>query len=82
MAIKIAHFATAKTITLRRHLHKITCVCKRKGGSFRAAFWPLVFKLQPFANHVFQQIADAAAVTPLVVIPADELEETFVQFNT
>ena len=38
-------------------------------------------RLQPFADHVFQQVADAVAVAPFVVVPAHQLEEALVQFN-
>lgn len=38
-------------------------------------------ELEAFADDVFHEIDDAVAVTPFVVIPADELEELAVQFK-
>src|SRR5262245_13451081 len=37
--------------------------------------------LQPLADDVLHQVGDAVAVAPLVVVPADELEEPFVQLD-
>jgi hypothetical protein len=34
-----------------------------------------------FANHELQQVRHAAAIAPLVVIPAHQLEETLVQLD-
>ena len=37
--------------------------------------------LKPFADHEFQQVADAVAVAPLVVVPAHKFEEAAVQLE-
>ena len=37
--------------------------------------------LQPSLDHVFQQIRHAMAVTPFVVVPTDQFEETVVQLD-
>ena len=58
---------------------------KKKGRPLdRPSEFVFEFKsnLQPLAENVIQQITNAIAVTPFVIIPADELEEAAVQFDT
>ena len=41
----------------------------------------LALRLHALLDHVFEQIRDAIAVAPFVVVPANQLEEALVHFD-
>jgi len=43
--------------------------------------WNAKLGLQAFAHDVFHEIDDSVGVTPLIVVPAHELEELVVQLK-
>src|SRR5438876_8649703 len=48
--------------------------------SLGIAHWPLVIS-KSLLNHELYKVGDAATVTPLVIVPGNELEEPFIEFD-
>ena len=60
---------------------RITAFVRPAKRSESPASPDLAEALETFADHVLDQVANAVAVTPLVVVPADQLEEPLVQLD-
>src|SRR5262245_48803210 len=70
------HFA-AKTNKNARSDERAFSISQRSAPSAGA-----VVDLNAFLNHVFEQVADAAAIAPLIVVPTHHLEKPLVEFDT
>src|SRR5262249_14407606 len=69
----MSNFASARAMRLTQRAGSCAAVRRACRKSWR--------RLQPLADDVLQQVRDAVAVTPFIIVPAHELEEPLVQLN-